>query len=74
MCMRSRDAGRRGSAVRRARDRRSRLYGGLVLAPEDYQQKDAFRMVYVHAPTRVAVAHDLHHHGRGRRRRASSGA
>ena len=26
------------------------LYGGLVLAPEDYQQKDAFRMVYVHAP------------------------
>jgi heme exporter protein C len=27
------------------------LYGGLVLAPEDYQQKDAFRMVYVHAPT-----------------------
>jgi heme exporter protein C len=27
------------------------LYGGLVLAPADYQQKDAFRMVYVHAPT-----------------------
>ena len=27
------------------------LYGGLVLAPPDYQQKDAFRMVYVHAPT-----------------------
>jgi len=27
------------------------LYGGLVLAPEDYQQKDAFRMVYVHAPS-----------------------
>lgn len=27
------------------------LFGGLVLAPEDYQQKDAFRMVYVHAPT-----------------------
>jgi heme exporter protein C len=26
------------------------LYGGLVLAPPDYQQKDAFRMVYVHAP------------------------
>jgi heme exporter protein C len=26
------------------------LYGGLVLAPADYQQKDAFRMVYVHAP------------------------
>jgi heme exporter protein C len=26
------------------------LYGGLVLAPEDYQQKDAFRIVYVHAP------------------------
>ena len=27
------------------------LYGGLVLAPADYQQKDAFRMVYVHAPS-----------------------
>ncbi len=26
------------------------LYGGLLLAPPDYQQKDAFRMVYVHAP------------------------
>ncbi len=26
------------------------LYGGLVVAPPDYQQKDAFRMVYVHAP------------------------
>lgn len=26
------------------------LYGGLVLAPPDYQQKDAFRIVYVHAP------------------------
>src|SRR5919108_462543 len=27
------------------------LYGGLVLAPDDYQQKAAFRMVYVHAPS-----------------------
>lgn len=27
------------------------LVGGLVLAPADYQQKDAFRMVYVHAPS-----------------------
>jgi len=26
------------------------LYGGLVLAPADYQQGDAFRIVYVHAP------------------------
>ena len=26
------------------------LYGGLILAPPDYQQKDAFRIVYVHAP------------------------
>jgi heme exporter protein C len=26
------------------------LYGGLILAPADYQQKDAFRIVYVHAP------------------------
>ena len=26
------------------------LYGGLVLAPPDYQQKDAFRIVYIHAP------------------------
>jgi heme exporter protein C len=28
----------------------SGLYGGLVLAPSDYQQRDAFRIVYVHAP------------------------
>jgi len=27
------------------------LYGGLVLAPPDYQQKDAFRIMYVHAPS-----------------------
>jgi heme exporter protein C len=27
------------------------LYGGLVLAPADYQQRDAFRIVYVHAPS-----------------------
>lgn len=27
------------------------LYAGLVLAPEDYQQRDAFRIVYVHAPS-----------------------
>jgi len=27
------------------------LYGGLFLAPQDYQQKDAFRIVYVHAPS-----------------------
>jgi heme exporter protein C len=27
------------------------LYGGLVLAPADYQQGDAFRIVYVHAPS-----------------------
>jgi heme exporter protein C len=26
------------------------LYGGLVLAPADYQQGDAFRIVYIHAP------------------------
>lgn len=26
------------------------LWGGLVLAPPDYQQSDAFRIVYVHAP------------------------
>lgn len=25
--------------------------GGLVLAPEDYQQKDAFRIIYVHVPS-----------------------
>ena len=28
-------------------------YGGLVLAPEDYQQKDAFRIIYVHVPTAI---------------------
>ncbi len=27
------------------------LYGGLVLAPGDYQQGDAFRIIYVHAPS-----------------------
>ncbi|MCU0975726.1 MAG: heme ABC transporter permease [Steroidobacteraceae bacterium] len=27
------------------------LYGGLVLAPPDYQQGEGFRMVYVHAPS-----------------------
>ncbi len=27
------------------------LYGGLVLAPPDYQQKDAFRIIYVHVPS-----------------------
>jgi heme exporter protein C len=26
------------------------LYGGLVKAPADYQQGDAFRIIYVHAP------------------------
>lgn len=26
------------------------LYGGLVLAPADYQQSDAFRIIYVHVP------------------------
>jgi heme exporter protein C len=26
------------------------LYGGLLLAPPDYQQGDGFRIVYVHAP------------------------
>lgn len=25
-------------------------YGGLVLSPPDYQQKDAFRIIYVHVP------------------------
>jgi heme exporter protein C len=28
-------------------------YGGLVLAPPDYQQKDAFRIIYVHAPAAI---------------------
>jgi heme exporter protein C len=27
------------------------LYGGLVLAPPDYQQSDAFRIIYVHVPS-----------------------
>ena len=27
------------------------LYGGLVLAPADYQQHDAFRIIYVHVPS-----------------------
>ena len=28
----------------------SGLYGGLVLAPADYQQGDSFRIIYVHVP------------------------
>jgi len=28
-------------------------YGGLVLAPPDYQQKDAFRIIYVHVPSAI---------------------
>jgi heme exporter protein C len=28
-------------------------YWGLVIAPSDYQQKDAFRIVYVHAPAAI---------------------
>ncbi|MES0873437.1 heme ABC transporter permease CcmC [Sinimarinibacterium thermocellulolyticum] len=28
--------------------------GGLVFAPPDYQQKDAFRIIYVHVPTAAA--------------------
>jgi heme exporter protein C len=27
------------------------VYGGLMLAPADYQQKDAFRIMYVHVPS-----------------------
>lgn len=27
------------------------LYGGLVLAPPDYQQGDAFRIIYMHVPS-----------------------
>jgi len=27
------------------------LYGGLILAPPDYQQGDAFRIIYVHVPS-----------------------
>ncbi|MEJ2140386.1 MAG: heme ABC transporter permease CcmC [Gammaproteobacteria bacterium] len=27
------------------------LYGGLLLAPPDYQQGDAFRIIYVHVPS-----------------------
>lgn len=29
------------------------LYGGLILAPPDYQQKDAFRIIYVHVPSAI---------------------
>lgn len=27
------------------------LYGGLVLAPQDYQQGDSFRIIYIHVPS-----------------------
>ena len=26
------------------------LYGGLAMAPADYQQGDSFRIIYIHAP------------------------
>ena len=26
------------------------VYGGLVLAPADYQQGDSFRIIYLHVP------------------------
>jgi heme exporter protein C len=29
------------------------LYGGLILAPRDYQQGEAFRIIYVHAPVAI---------------------
>ena len=31
------------------------LYGGLVLAPADYQQSDAYRIIFVHVPDRKSV-------------------
>ncbi len=34
-------------------------FGGLVLAPADYQQKDAFRIIYVHVPA-AAVSLSLY--------------
>lgn len=27
------------------------LYGGLVLAPADYQQSDAYRIIFIHVPS-----------------------
>ena len=27
------------------------LYGGLVLAPPDYQQGDAYRIIFIHVPS-----------------------
>jgi len=27
------------------------MYGGLVLAPADYQQGDSFRIIYIHVPS-----------------------
>ena len=30
------------------------LFGGLVIAPEDYQQGDAFRIIYIHVPCAIA--------------------
>ena len=40
-----------------------------MLAPPDYQQKDAFRIIYVHAPSAIDVADGLRGDGgrRGRR-------
>ena len=36
------------------------LYGGLVVAPADYFQSDAYRIIYVHVPVGLSLADDLH--------------
>ena len=38
-------------------------YLGLVVAPADYQQGDSYRIIFVHVPCRLAIAHDLRNYG-----------
>ena len=33
------------------------FYGGLVVAPPDYQQGDGFRIIYVHVPSAWTVSY-----------------
>jgi len=40
-----------------------RHHRGTGIRSSDYQQGDAFRIIYVHAAQRLAVSHVVHHHG-----------
>ena len=39
------------------------FFGGLAIAPSDYQQGDGFRIIYIHVPAAFTVFDDLCHNG-----------